>query len=112
MVQKCPGIKSTSPCPFLILIEFGFDNFYGSLRSDLGRGKKDLEDGGDLCHHLLKQARIASCVNDIETSNISFFTQHCKNVMFGNIANHAFLVLIFSAKNCVGAISFYFCNYA
>ena len=38
------------------------------------------------------------------------FTLFCRE--FGNVVNNAFLVLIFWAKNSVGAIFSVFCNYA
>ena len=38
------------------------------------------------------------------------FTLFCRE--FGNVVNHAFLVLIFWAENLVGAIFSAFCNYA
>ena len=38
------------------------------------------------------------------------FTLFCRE--FGNVVNHAFLVLIFWVKNSVGAIFSTFCNYA
>ena len=37
------------------------------------------------------------------------FTLFCRE--FGNVVNHAFLVLIFWEKNLVGAIFSAFCNY-